>query len=157
MDQHFREAFEKESGLKELALAGSLALSPAAKAFSDDAARTTLRAVKKTPVGQQVSAKLKTYQDKVKDFIKARPDLPEGPIVRAQGSAQAGSATAPTGPSPKISLRDLGTVNLKYKDFQATASPNNVRARYNINSNSFVEAFKRGDNSGIRVGYNKSF
>jgi hypothetical protein len=156
VDQQFKESFEKEAGLKHLALAGSLALSPVAKA-GDDAVKHGLRAIKKTEMGQQVTKKLKSYEDKVKDYVKFRPDIPEGPVVRGSSASQQGSASAASAVTPKISLKDLGTAQLKYKDLTATASPSGVKARYNVNNNTFVEGFKRGNDSGIRVGYNKSF
>jgi hypothetical protein len=155
VDQHFRDGFEKEAGLKHLALAGSLALSPVAKA-GGDAAKTTFQALKKTQVGQQVSGKIKDYGRKVKDYVKVQAGADDAIHIQANAGKNSGSASSP-GATPKISLKDLGGVHMKYKDFQASASPSSVKARYNITDNAFVEGFRKGNNSGVQVGYNKAF
>ena len=154
----FREAFEKEAGLKHMALAGALALGSHGAKAGGDAAKTTLKALKQTPVGQQVSSKIKSVgkslTSKVKSLTGAEASIPDN--LHHQVSANAAKA-APGGAAPKVSLKDLGQVNLKYDDLSGTVGTKGVSARYNINKETFIEAFNKGKDSGVRIGYNKAF
>lgn len=150
----FVEGFEKEAGLKHLALAGMLAVSPAkAHARTGDMLKTVGGALQKTEVGQGVKATADNYLRKAQN-IHLWGKSGQGAAASAGAGGAAGSKATS---SPNLYLKDAKRLQLDYGKFSGSAEPGGIKANYNLGKGFSAEGAVSGGERRAGISFKREF
>lgn len=147
----FWEGFEsqKEAGLKEMALAGMLAATPAAKAGGNlgTAATKTMEALRKTDAGKKV--KETPIGRRFERLFKRKPGASNKGVADVNlGKAKGG----------RFTLKDLNKLQYQKGKFTGTLSPTELKGKYQVNKNFDVGAKSRhGGETSFNINFKKDF
>lgn len=136
----FTDGFEKEAGLKHLALAGMMAASPAkAHGKSGDMLKTVGNAARQTQVGKSVASKANEYLKRAQN-VKL---IGRGGEAAAEGGKASANSARKAGPN--LSIRDGNRLSYNHGSFEASLSHRgDAKAKYNISKNWGAEAEASG-------------